>query len=146
MKHGITRLQHCCLNLVILTSLALAWNRNEQMNSSDNVTLCWLPASGIIWNMSWLLKSHMANAHSVNCLMVGQWGIPYFDHSITQRTSINTQSCWRTIILMVCPLKVSTQSATSFGNQLSSMHINFCIPMNCISSSWVLLKTHWTGC
>ena len=60
-----------------------------------------------------------------------------FDHSITQDTSIFTQSSCRTILLMLCTLKVSTQSATSSGNTLSAITICFGSLMNCISCSWV---------
>jgi len=61
-RHDITRLELCCLNFGILTSLALAWNGIVQMDSSDNDTLGWLPASGIILHKAWLPKSHMAHA------------------------------------------------------------------------------------
>jgi len=64
-KHGIPPLELRCLNLGMLISLALAWNGIVQMHSSNNVTLFWLPGSGIIWNKSWLLKSHMAHAPCV---------------------------------------------------------------------------------
>jgi len=78
-KHGIQRLELCCLNLGILTSLSLAWNGIVLMDSSDNVTLCWLPGSGIIRNKSWLLKSHMAHTRCVKFLKVYWWGIDLFD-------------------------------------------------------------------
>jgi len=103
-KHCITWLELCGLNFGILTSPALAWNGIVQMESSDNVTLCWLPGSGIIWNKSWLLKSHMAHAQCVKFLKVRRWGIQPFDHSLTQETSIFTRSCWRTRLLMLCTL------------------------------------------
>jgi len=102
--HAILRLELCCLNWGILTSLALAWNGIVQMDSSDNVTLFWMPGSGIIWSKSWLLKSDIAHAWCVKFLKVRWWGIPLFKHSITQETSIFTWSCWRTIILMLCTL------------------------------------------
>jgi len=145
-KHGIPRLELCCPNLGILTSLALAWNGIVLMDSSGNVNLCWLPRSGIIWNKSWLLKSHMTHAWCVKFLKVRQWGIHRFDYSITQKTSIFTRSCWRTIILMLCTLSVCTQSATISGNTLSAMSIGFGNLMNCISCSWVQSKTYCTGC
>jgi len=136
-KHGIPRLELCFLNFSILISLAPAWNGIVQMNSSENVTLCWLPGSGIIRNKSWLLKSHMAHVRCVKFLKVHRWGIQLFDHSITQETSIFTRSYCRTRILILCTLSVSTQSATSSGNSLSAMSIAFGILMNCISCSWV---------
>jgi len=137
MKHGIPRLQLYCLNFGILSSLALASNGIVLMNSMDNVTLWWLPGLGIIRNKSWLLKSHMADAQCVNFLKVRQWGIQLFNHSKTQETNIFTRSCRRTIILMLCTLSVSTQSATSSGNTLSAMSISFGSLINCISCSWV---------
>jgi len=70
VKHGIMWLELCCLNLGIWTSLALAWNGFLQMDSNNNVTLCWLPGSGIILNKSGLLKSHMAHARGVIFRMV----------------------------------------------------------------------------
>jgi len=103
-KHGIQQLELCCLNLRILTSLALAWNGIVQMDSSDNVTLCWLPGSVIVRNTWWLLMSHLAHARCVKFPMVAWWGIQRFDHSITQETSIFTPSCWRTILLMLFTL------------------------------------------
>jgi len=103
-QHGITRLELRCLNLGILTSLALAWNGIVQLDSSNNVTLCWLPGSGIILNKSRLLKSHMAHAQCAKCLKVDQWGIQLFDDWTTQEMSIFTRSCWRTIILLLCTL------------------------------------------
>jgi len=136
-KHGIMLLELCCLNIGISASLALAWNGIVQMDSSENVTLCWLPGSGSLRNKSWLLKSHMAHAWCVKFQKVQWWGIQLLDHSITQETSIFTRSCWRTIILILCTLEVSTKSATSSGNTLSAMSIGFGSLMNCISCSWV---------
>jgi len=135
-KHGIMQLELCCLNLGILTSLAMAWNGIVEMDSSDNVTLCRLPGSGIILNKSWLLKSHMAHARCAKFLKVHRWGIQLFDSSISHETTIFTQSYRRTIILMLCTLYVSTKSATSSGNTLSAMYIGFGSLMNCISRSW----------
>jgi len=102
MKHGIPQLKQCRLNLGIMTSLALAWNGIVQMDSSDNVTLIRLPGSGIIWNKAWLPKSHMAPGQCAEFLKVRRWGIPPFDHSMTQESSLFTRSCWRTIMLMLC--------------------------------------------
>ena len=136
-KHGIPWLELCCLNLGILTSLAPAWNRIVQKDSSNNVTLCYNSRSGIIRNKSWLLKSHMAHVWCVKFLKVCQWGIQLLDHSITEETSIFTQSCLRTIILKLCTLSVSAPSATSSGNTLSAMSIGFGSLINCISCSWV---------
>jgi len=116
------------------------------MDSSDNVTLFWLPGSGIIRKMSWLFQSLMACARCVKFLKVRRWGIPHFDPSTTQETSTFSRSCWRTIILMLLTLLVSTQSATSSGNTLSAMSVGFGSLMNCISCCWVLLKTYCTGC
>jgi len=106
-KSGKTQLELCCLNLGILTSLALSWNGIVQMESSDNIIPCLLPGLGIIQNKSWLLKSHMAHGRFVQLRKVCQWGIQLFDRSITQETSIFTQSCWRTIIFPLCTLQVS---------------------------------------
>jgi hypothetical protein len=136
MKHGKMWLDLCWLNLGMLTSLALAWNGIMLMDSSDNVALCWLPGSGIIWNKSWLCKSHMAHAECVACLDVCWWGIALFIHSITQDTTICSWSCRTTIIMTLCTLSVSTQSPTSSGNTLSAMPIVLCSLMNCISCTW----------
>jgi len=136
-SHGQWRLDPCCLNLDSMTSLALAWNGMVQMDSSDNVRLCWLPGLPIIWNKSWLLKGHMAHAQGVKLLKVRRWGIQLFDHSRTPDTSIFTQSSWMTIIMMLCTLLVSTQSTTSSGIIHSAMSIGFGSLMNCISCSWV---------
>jgi len=103
-RQVIPQLELCCLNLGILTSLALAWNGIVQMDYSDNVTIFWLPGSGIIRNKSWLLNSHMAHTQCAKLLQVHGWGIPPFDHSMTEESSIFTPSCWRTIILMLCTL------------------------------------------
>jgi len=103
-QHGIPQLELCRFNLGILTSLALAWNGIVQMDSSNNITVCWLPGSGIIRNKLWFLKSDMAHARSVKFLKVRWWGIQLFNHSIAQQTSIFTWSCWRTIIFMLCKL------------------------------------------
>jgi len=100
MKNGTPRLELCCLKWGILTSVALAWNAIVQMDSSDTVTLFWLPGAGIIPNKSWLLKSHLAHACCVKLLKVPRWGIHCFDHLITQATTLFTWSCWRTILLM----------------------------------------------
>jgi len=104
MKLCIPRLELCCLNSGILTSLALAWNGIVQIDSSDNVTLFSLPGSGNIRNMSWLLKFHIAHACCVEFLKLRQWGIHLFDHSTTQETTIVTRSCWSTIILLLLTL------------------------------------------
>jgi len=103
-KHGIPPLELCCLNLGILTSLALAWNGLVQMNSSNNVTLLWLPGLGIIWSKLCLLQSHFAEVRIVNFLKVGWWSIQLFDYSITQETTRFTWSFWRTLILMLFTL------------------------------------------
>jgi hypothetical protein len=97
--HDITWFELLCLNLGILTSLALALNGIVQMDSSNNVTLCWLPGSGIIWNKSWLLPSQVADAQCVKLLKVSQWGIHIFNHPITQETIRFIWSCLRTMIL-----------------------------------------------
>jgi len=115
IKHGIPHLELCCFNLGILILLATAWNTIVLMHYSNNVTCCWPPASEIIRNKSWLLKSHMAHTQCVKFLKVCRWGIAPVDHSMTQETSILTRSSWRTTILMLCSLQVSTQSATSSG-------------------------------
>ena len=44
-KYGITRWDLSCLISGILTPLAMAWNGIVQMDSGDNVSLCWLPGS-----------------------------------------------------------------------------------------------------
>jgi hypothetical protein len=136
-NHGIPKLERCCFDLGIFNSLALAWNGIVQMDSSDNVTLCWLPGLGIILNMSWLLKSHMAHARFVKFLNVHRWSIHLAYHTMTQETSIFSQSCWQTIILMLFSLLVSTQSATSSGHTLCAMSIAFGSLMNCISCCWI---------
>jgi len=82
-RHGILRLELCCLNWGILTSLAPAWNGIVPTDSSDNVTFFWLPGSGIIWNKSWLIKSQMSHARCVKFLKVCRSGIQLFDPSIT---------------------------------------------------------------
>jgi len=104
MQHGIPLLELGCLKLRILTSLTLAWYGIVQMDSSDNVTLCWLPGLGIIRNKSWLLKSHMAPARCVKFRKVRRRGIQLFYPLVTQETSIASWSCWRTIILMLFTL------------------------------------------
>jgi len=50
------------------------------------------------------------------------------------------------LISMFWILVMFIQSATSSGNSLSAMSIAFGSHMNCISCSWVLLKTYCTGC
>ena len=60
------------------------------MDSRDNVTLGWLPGSGIVLNKSWLHKSHMAHARCVKFLKVRQGNIQLYNHSITEETSIFT--------------------------------------------------------
>jgi len=67
-EHDIPRLELCCLNLGILTTLALAWNGILQMYSNDNVTQFWLPGLEIVWSKSWLLRSHMAHVWCVKFL------------------------------------------------------------------------------
>jgi hypothetical protein len=62
MKDGIPHSELCCFYLGILTSLAMACNGIVLMDSSDNVTPFWLLGLEIMWNKSWLLKSHMAHA------------------------------------------------------------------------------------
>jgi len=134
-RHGVPQSELCSLNWGILTSLATAWNRIVQMDSSDKVTVFRLHGSGIIRNTSWLLKCHMAHARCVKFPRMRTLDIPLVDHSITQGTSICTWSSWRTIILMLCTILLSTQSATSYGNTLSAMSIGFGSLMNCISCS-----------
>jgi len=116
------------------------------MDSSDNVTHCWLPGLGIIRIESWLLKSHIAHTWCLKFITVHRWGIQLFEHSITKQTSIFSQSCGRRMIWMLCTLSVSIQCANSSGNMVSAMAIGFGILMNCISCSWVQLKTDWTDC
>jgi hypothetical protein len=60
MRHGIPRLEQCCTDVRILTSLSLSWHGTVLMDFRDHVTFFWLPESGIIQNKSWLPKSHMA--------------------------------------------------------------------------------------
>jgi hypothetical protein len=104
MKHQMTQLGLCCLSIVILRLLALAWNGIVQIDYSDNVNLCWLPGLGVIQTKSWLLKSHLAHAWCVKFLKVRWWGIELFAHSINQETSILSLTCRSTIILMLCIL------------------------------------------
>jgi len=136
----------CCPHSGILTYLVPAWNGIVQMDSRDNVTLCWLSALVIIHNKWWLLKFHMAHAQYVKFLWVHSWGIQLFANSITQEISMFTWSFWMRLILMLCTLLKSNQSATTSGNTLSGMAIGFGSLMNSISRSWVQLKTYCTGC
>ena len=112
-------------------------DRIVRMDSSDNITLYWLPGSEIIQNKLCLHKSNMADVQWAKFRNVRRWGIPLFDHWMTQESSVCTQSCWRRTILMLYTLQVSTQSATSSGNSHSAMSIAFGSLMNCISCSWV---------
>jgi len=116
------------------------------MDSRDNVMLFWLPGSGFIRNGSWLLNSHMAHGQCGKFLKSRQWGIRPFAHLITHKISRFTGSFWTKLISMFCTLLVFIQSATSSGNTLSAMSIAFGGLMNCISCSWVQLKTYCTGC
>jgi hypothetical protein len=136
-RHGIPQLELWCLNLGILTTLALPWNGIMLMDSSYNVTRCWLPGSDIIGNKSWLVKCQMAHVQCVKFVNMLQRGIQHFDHSRFQVINICTRSFWRTIILILFTLYVSTQSATSSGNTLCEMSIAIGSLMNCISCSWV---------
>jgi len=104
---GISRLELCCLNLDILTSLTLDLDGIVQMNSGNNVTLYWLPGSGIIRKKSCLLKYHLAHSHCVKLRTVWRWGSQLFDHSISQQPSLFTRASWKAIILMLCILSVS---------------------------------------
>jgi len=103
-RHGIPRLELCCPDLGSLTSPAPAWNWIMEMDSSHNVTIFWLPGSGIIWNKSWLLKTHMAHARCGKFLKLRRWGTPLFDHWRTHESSICTRSCSWTVRLMLCTL------------------------------------------
>jgi len=116
------------------------------MDCRDNVILFWLPGSGIIRNKSWLLKPHIAHSRCVNLLMVRWWGIQLFDYLITHEIRMFTWTFWKKLISMFCTLLVFIQSATSSGNTVSAMSIAFGSLMNCISCSWVQLKTNCTGC
>ena len=136
-RYGIPRLEQCSPHSAILTSLALAWNGIVLMDSRDNVILFWLPGSGIIWDKSWLLNSHMAHARCVKFQMVHRWVIQPFNHLITYEISMFTPSFWTKLLSMFCTLLVFIQSAISSGNTLSAMSIAFGSLMNCISCSWV---------
>jgi len=136
-RHGIPRLEQCCPHSGILTSLALDWNGTVLMDSRDNVILFWLPGSGIIWNKSWLLKSHTADAWRVRFLLVCWWGIQLFNYWITHEISMFTWSFWTKLISMFCTLLVFIQSAINSGNTRSAMSITFGSLMNCISCFWV---------
>jgi hypothetical protein len=144
-RHGIPRLEHCCPHSGILTSLALTWHGIVLIHSGDNVILFWLPRLGMIRKQSWLLKSHMAHARCVKFLKVRRWGIQRFDHLITHEINMFTLSFRTKQLSMFCTLLVFIQSTTSSRNTLSAMSIAFGRLMNCISCSWVWLKTYCTG-
>jgi len=130
----------------ILTLLVPAWSGIVLMDSKDNVILFWQPGSGIIQNKSWLPKSHMVHAQCVKCLMVHWWGIPLFDHSISQEISMFIRSFWMNQLLMLGIILVFIQLETTSGNTLSAMSHDFRSLINCISCSWVQLKSYCTGC
>jgi len=90
------------LRHLVIAGPGLKWV--VQMDSSDNITRCWLPGLGIIWNKAWWLKSHQAHVRCEKFLKGCRCDIQLFDHSITEGTGIFTQSCWRTTILMLCTL------------------------------------------
>jgi len=77
--HGILQLELCYPHAWILTSLVLTWNGILLMDSSAYVTCIWLCGLGIITNISWLLKSHIAYTWWVKVLMVPRWGFQLVD-------------------------------------------------------------------
>lgn len=115
------------------------------MESSNNVSLHWLPGLGIIQNMSWIIKSHLADARWLTVRKVCPWGIQLLNHSIIEETSIYTRTCWRTRILMLSIIQVSAKSVTSSGNTISAISIAFGSLMNCINCSWYQLNSYCTG-
>jgi hypothetical protein len=145
-KHGIPLLELCCPYSALLASLALARNGTLLMDPRGNVIHFWLPGLGIFWNKSWLPKSHMAHVQCEKYPKVRLWGIQLFDHLITHKISMFTWRFWTKLISMFCTLLVFSQSATSSGCTLPGMSIAYGSLMNCISCSWVYLKTYCTGC
>ena len=134
---GIPQLEQCGPHSGILTQLVPAWNGIVLMDASDTVMLFWRPGSGIFWNESWLVKSHMAHAWWVKYLKVHQCCIPLFDHSITEEIRMFTLSIWTKLILMFCKHSAYIESTISSGNTLSRMSIGFGSLMDCISCSWI---------
>jgi len=145
-SHGIPQLEQHCPHLGIITDVALAWNGIVLTDSRDNITLFWPPWSGIVQNKSCLLKSYMAPALCVTFLKMPEWGIRLFDRMLKQEIGMFTRSLLTKLILMFWTLLLFILSATSSGNTLSALSIAFGSPMNCISCSWVWLKTYCTGC
>jgi len=116
------------------------------MGSTDTVIIISLPGSGIIPNKSRLLNSHMVHAQCLKFLQMYPSGIANSVHSIIQDIRMFSCSFWTHLISMPYTLLVFIQSETRCGNTLFAMTIAFRSLMNCISCSWVQLKTYCTGC
>jgi len=116
-----------------------------QMDSTDNVTLCWLPGSGIIQDKRWLLKSHMALTKYVNYVHLHGKGIQLFEQSMSHEFNRCSQPSLGTWMLMLWSLLVLAQFATIFGNMLSALSIGIVSLINCISCCLVWLRTYWIG-
>jgi len=84
MWHGIPLLELWCPCTGTQIYPVLAWNGIVPMDSRVHVILIWLPGSGIIQKMSWLLTSHMAHTRCVNFLMLCVMSIQDFDHWIAE--------------------------------------------------------------
>jgi len=104
MKLGLRRLQLCSLTFGILTLLVLASCGFVQMDSANNVNLCWLSGSGIIKNKLLLLKWDMAYNRLVKFWHVCQQEDQYLDRSIIQQIRECTQRNCSTILSMLCTL------------------------------------------
>jgi len=144
--HVIPLLEWCCPYSGILTYFVPPWNEIGMRASSNNVIFVWMLGSGIMQNTLGLLKSHRAHARHVKFLKTRWLGIQLVEHSLPHGISIFTQTFWTELILTFCTLFEFIQSATSSGNSLCAMFINFGSLMNCISCSWVELKTDCTSC
>jgi len=128
----ITQWEQCCLHSGILILLVLPWNSIVQIDSKHNVVMISLPMSGIIRNMSWLPKLHMAYTQRIQFLRVCLWGNQLFAHSIPYESNMFMWSLWMKLLLTLCTLSISTQSAIQCGNTLSAMSICFVSLMKCI--------------
>jgi len=96
--------------------------------------------------MTALLKSDMSEARCVKSLMQRRWGIQHVNHSIAAVISMSTQRLVSHLTLMFCTHFLFMQSATSCGNSLSAIAINFGGLMNCINCSGIWVKVYYTAC
>jgi len=76
---------------------------------------------------------------------VHQWGSRLFDLLTTQDISMLNRSLWTKLRSRFHTLLVFIRSGASSGNMLCTMSIGFGRLMNCISWSWVQVKTYCTG-